>query len=575
MMRSRLKAQLQGNISLLLFLGILLAVNIVAAYFPVVIDLTEDNRYTLTPATRSLLEEVDGPVYVEVLLGGNFPAGFKRLQRATREMLDDFRGETGFLEYTFTDPNTGTKEQINALRESFAKQGMNPTNLRIKENGETTEKLIFPYAVISYGGRSVPVNLLEAEMPGLPPEVILNNSISLLEYKLSSALLRLVRTEKPNIVFIRGHGELIPEQTSDLRRDIRPYYSFSYLTLDSVFRIHPEVDLIIVAKPRGAFSEPDKFKIDQYIMKGGKAIFLLDPLNVSLDSMRLNRDFMPLEYVLNLDDLLYKYGARIEKNLVLDLECSRIPLAVGRVGNNDQFDLFSWYYHPAVQSDLDHPLVKNLNRVNFDFPASIDTIQTKTDIKKTILLTSSNYSRLQYPPVQIGFDILRYEPDPAKFNKGPQSLAVLLEGRFPSNYENRVPQFFLDSLESRGESFRALSEPTGIIVVSDGDVVRNPYNPETNEAKALGYNIYERRLYANKDFALNMIEYLLDQRGLIEARSRDVRLRLLDKVRVTEEKSYWQMMNLVLPLVLLILFGLGFHFWRKRRYARTTESYET
>lgn len=570
MMKSRIIEQLQGNVSLFLVLGILLAINFLAAFMPVVIDLTEDNRYTLTTATRSLLQEVEGPVYVEVLLGGSFPAGFKRLQRATREMLDDFRGETGLLEYTFTDPNTGTKEQINALRESFSKQGMNPTNLRIKENGETTEKLIFPYAVISYGGRSVPVSLLESEVPGLPPEVILNNSISLLEYKLSSALHRLIRTEKPNIVFIRGHGELTPEQTSDLRKDIRPYYSFSFLTLDSVFRIHPEVDLIIVAKPRGAFSEPDKFKIDQYIMKGGKALFLIDPLSVSLDSMRLNRDFMPMEYDLNLDDLLYKYGARIEKNLVLDLECSRIPLQVGMVGNNPQYDLFSWYYHPAVQSELDHPLVKNLNRVNFDFPASLDTIQTKTNIRKTILLSSSNYSRLQYPPVQIGFDILRYEPDPAKFNKGPQPLAVLLEGQFPSNYENRVPQVFLDSLSARGESFAALSEPTSIIVVSDGDVIRNPYNPVTNEVKALGYNVYERRQYANKDFALNMVEYLLDQRGLIEARSRDVRLRLLDKVKVTEEKSYWQLINLVLPLAILILFGLGFHFWRKRCYAQTT-----
>ncbi|MCF8237181.1 MAG: gliding motility-associated ABC transporter substrate-binding protein GldG [Saprospiraceae bacterium] len=567
MITSRIKAQLQGNISLFLYLGILVAVNVVAAYFPMSFDLTEDNRYTLTSSTRTLLDEVDGPVYVDVLLGGAFPAGFKRLQRATREMLDDFRGESGLLDYTFTDPNTGSKEQINALREEFAKQGLNPTNLRIKENGETTEKLIFPYAVISYGGRSVPVNLLEAEMPGLPPEVILNNSISLLEYKLSSALFRLIHPEKPNIVFIRGHGELIPEQTADLRRELRPYYSFTYLTLDSVFRIHPEVDLLIVARPRGAFSEPDKFKIDQYIMKGGKAIFLIDPLNISLDSMRASREFMPMEYNLNLDDLLYKYGVRVEKNLVLDLECSRIPIEVGRMGNNPQYDLLPWFYHPAVQPDLDHPMVKNLNRVNFNFPASLDTIQTKTPVQKTILMTSSEYSRLQYPPVQIGFDILRYEPDPAKFNKGPQPLAILLEGQFPSNYENRVPQFFLDSLKARGEAFKSVSEPTGVIVVADGDIIRNPYNPETNEAKALGYNVYERRQYANKDFALNMIEYLLDQRGLIEARSRDVRLRLLDKVKVTQEKTYWQVLNLGLPLLLLLLFGVGFHFWRRRRYA--------
>lgn len=562
-----IKDRLQGGFSLLLYLGILLVVNVLATYLPLTWDLTEDKRYTLTSSTRELLDEVDEPVYVEVLLGGSFPAGFKRLQRATREMLEDFRSETPFLDYTFSDPNEGTKEQVNNLREEFVKQGMNPTNLRIKENGETTEKLIFPYAVISYGGRSVPVSLLESEMPGLPPEVILNNSISLLEYKLSSALFRLIRSDKPNIVFTRGHGELLPEQTSDLRRDLRPYYNFTYLTLDSVFRINPEVDLVIVARPRGPFSEPDKFKLDQYIMKGGKVIFLIDPLNATLDSMRLTREYIPVPYDLNLDDLLYRYGARVEPNLVLDLECSRIPLQVGVVGNNPQYDLFSWYYHPAVQAQSGHPMVKNLNRINFDFPASIDTIQTKTPVTKTILLTSSEYSRLQYPPVQIGFDILRYEPDPTKFDKGPQTLALLLEGQFSSNYENRVPQVFLDSLKARGEEFRSMSEPTAVLVVSDGDVIRNPYNPVTNEAKALGYNVYERRQYANKDFALNMIEYLLDQRGLIEARSRDVRLRLLDKVRVEEEKTFWQSLNLALPILLLLLFGFGFFFWRKRRYA--------
>ncbi|MEZ5030763.1 MAG: gliding motility-associated ABC transporter substrate-binding protein GldG [Saprospiraceae bacterium] len=562
-----IKDRLQGGFSLLLYLGILLVVNVLATYLPLTWDLTEDKRYTLTSSTRELLDEVDEPVYVEVLLGGSFPAGFKRLQRATREMLEDFRSETPFLDYTFSDPNEGTKEQVNNLREEFVKQGMNPTNLRIKENGETTEKLIFPYAVISYGGRSVPVSLLESEMPGLPPEVILNNSISLLEYKLSSALFRLIRSDKPNIVFTRGHGELLPEQTSDLRRDLRPYYNFTYLTLDSVFRINPEVDLVIVARPRGPFSEPDKFKLDQYIMKGGKVIFLIDPLNATLDSMRLTREYIPVPYDLNLDDLLYRYGARVEPNLVLDLECSRIPLQVGVVGNNPQYDLFSWYYHPAVQAQSGHPMVKNLNRINFDFPASIDTIQTKTPVTKTILLTSSEYSRLQYPPVQIGFDFLRYEPDPTKFDKGPQTLALLLEGQFSSNYENRVPQVFLDSLKARGEEFRSMSEPTAVLVVSDGDVIRNPYNPVTNEAKALGYNVYERRQYANKDFALNMIEYLLDQRGLIEARSRDVRLRLLDKVRVEEEKTFWQSLNLALPILLLLLFGFGFFFWRKRRYA--------
>jgi ABC-2 type transport system permease protein len=553
--------------ALLLSLAILLALNILGSYFFFTIDLTEEKRYTLTPSTRELLQEIPAPIYAEVMLGGSFPAGFKRLQRSTREMLDDFRARNGFIDYTFKDPNTGTPEEIQTLRSELGKQGIFPTNLRIKESGETVEKLIYPYVIFSYAGRSVMVNLLEAEMPGIPPETILNNSISLLEYKFASAIHRLIRTDKPNVVFLKGHGELSPEQTADIRREIRPFYSFSHLELDSVFRINSAVDLLIVARPRGPFSEPDKFKIDQFVMKGGKVLWLIDPLNVSLDSMRGKPAYIPLEYDLNLDDLLFKYGARIQKNLVLDMECSGIPMQVGVAGGSPQYDLFPWFYHPAVIPRSDHPVVKNLNRVQFEFPASVDTIKTRTPVEKTILISSSPYTRLQYPPVQLSFEILRYDPDPDKFDKPAQPLVVLLEGVFPSHFENRVPQAFLDSLESLGEPYRTESLPTAMIVAGDGDLIRNPYNPLTQEAKPLGFNPYDRQQYANRELILNMIEYLLDQRGLLEARSREVRLRMLDKVRVEKEKTAWQVLNLLGPLVLLGLSGLIFNFWRRRRYA--------
>lgn len=566
-MRKKTVASWNRRLTLLLGLGILLAANVVGNFFFFRIDLTEEKRFTLAPATVKLLEEIDGPVYAEVLLGGEFPAGFKRLQRSVKELLDDFRSKAPSLDYTFSDPNSGSKEQIESLRKQLADQGVFPTNLRIKESGETVEKLIYPHVILTYAGRSVAVNLLESEMPGVPPEVVLNNSVGLLEYKLASAIHRLIRKEKPNIVFLKGHGELSPEQTADLRREIRPYYNFSFLDLDSVFRINPAVDLLIVAKPRGAFSEPDKFKIDQFVMRGGKVAWFIDPLGVSLDSMRGRPGFMPLEYDLNLDDLLFKYGVRIQKNLVLDMECSGIPLQVGMVGGNPQFDLFPWFYHPVVAGTATHPVVKNLNRVQFEFPATIDTIKTKTAVRKTVLLESSQYTRMQYPPVQLSFDILRYDPDPTKFDKGRQPLAVLLEGTFASNYENRVPQAFLDSMSALGEAYRAVSEPGSMIVVADGDVLRNPYNPMTQEARPMGYNVFDRRQYANKEFVLNMIEYLIDGKGLIEARSREVRLRLLDKVRIGKEKLTWQLLNLLAPLALLVLTGFIFHLWRRRRYA--------
>ncbi len=555
------------RLTLLLSLAILLAINLLAGFFPLTADLTEEKRFTLTDATKRLLEDIPAPIYVEVLLGGSFPAGFKRLQRTTREMLDDFRYHAGMIDYTFKDPNAGSPEEISTLRAELGKQGILPTNLRIKESGETVEKLIYPYAVFTYAGKSVPVNLLEAEMPGIPPEQILNNSIGLLEYKFAQAIHRLIHAEKPNIVFLKGHGELTPEQTADLRREIRPDYSFSFLHLDSVFRINPAVDLLIIARPILPFSEPDKFKIDQFVMKGGKVIWMIDPLAVGLDSMRGRPEYVPLEFDLNLDDLLFKYGARIQKNMVLDMQCSGIPMQVGVTGGKPQFDLFPWYYHPAVAAQSDHPIVKNINRIHFEFPASIDTVKTKTQVEKTILLTSSDYSRLQYPPVQLSFEILRYDPDPEQFDKPHQPLMVLLEGTFPSHFDNRVPQAFLDSLAALGEKFMNQSVPTAMIVVSDGDLARNPYNPVTEDVRPLGFNPYDRQQYANRDVVMNMIAYLLDQKGIIEARSREVRLRLLDRVRIEKEKVKWQLLNLALPLLLVAVSGLLFYVWRRSRYA--------
>lgn len=558
----------QSPFQLLLVASILILVNIIAGFYYFRIDLTEEKRYTLTSSTKALLKDIDDPILVDILLGGTFPAGFKRLQRATREMLDDFRAVNALIDYRFIDPNEGTKEEIEENRKILGNEGVFPTNLRIKDGSGTVEKLIYPYAILHLGQVKVAVNLLEAEVPGMSPEKILNNSISLMEYKFASGIERLVKKELLNVVFLKGHGELTPEQTADLRREIRPMYNYSFLHLDSVFRINPAVDLLIVAKPRGPFSEPDKFKIDQFVMKGGKVLWLLDPLHVGLDSMRSNPAYIPLEYDLNLDDLLFKWGARIQKNLVLDMECSGIPLQIGIVGGTPQYELFPWYYHPAVIPRTDHPVVNNLGRVHFEFPATVDTIRTKTDIKKTVLLASSDYTRLQYPPVQLNFEILRQDPDPSKFNKPSQPLILLLEGTFSSHYENRVPQHFLDSLNALGETYKAISEPTAMIIASDGDLIRNPYNAETNEARPLGYNVYDRQMYNNKELFINIIEYLLNKRGLIEARSREVKLRQMDMVRVNREKTIWKMINLGGPLILLLLTGVSYYLWRKKRYGQ-------
>ncbi len=557
------QAILQG----ILFLGIVIFLNILGSYFFTTIDLTEEKRFTLTEPTKELLQNLDEIVDVRVLLAGEFPAGFKRLQRSVNELLEDFRSVSGYIEYSFDDPSLGSTEQINQLRENLAKDGIEPINLRLRSSGETTEKLIYPYAIFNYKGRSIPVNFLENEVPGRSPEAVLNNSISLLEYKFANAIQKLKTTRKSNIFFTEGHGELRALQTKDLEVSLRQFYNTDRVNLKDVVRLPPDtVDMLVVARPRAPFSEKEKFIIDQYVMNGGKVVWLIDKLNVHLDSLQGTGFYTPLEYTLNLDDMLFKYGVRIQSDLVLDLECSRIPQVIGREGNAPQMELFPWYYHPLVTPKTDHPIVKGLDRVNLFFPSSIDTIKTQDDIDKTVLLASSQYSRLQFIPVRLGFEILRYDLDPAKFNKPYQNMGVLLEGEFTSLYQNRVTEQMTAGLNALNIEFQPTSKPTKMLVVSDGDLIKNPVNPRSQAYGPLGFNRYEKYAFGNKDFIINAIEYLLNDQGVILARNKEVKLRLLDTVRAQDEALKWQLINILIPLIFLLVFGIGYRYWREKTY---------
>ncbi|MBK8705670.1 MAG: Gldg family protein [Saprospiraceae bacterium] len=390
----------QSLLQLALFAGILLFVNILAnvrignVSLYNYLDLTEEKRFTLTNATRSLLGKLDEVVYVNVMLEGDFPAGFKRVQTATREILEDFRSESGYIEYGFEDPapdNLSVKE-INARRKQLSDEGIIPVNLRVKSKDGTSEQLIYPYAVIFYKGRQHVINLLENEIPGVPKEVILNNSIGLLEYKLANAIQKLQSAQRPVVMYTAGHGELQELETADLDKNLRQFYEVGRIHLDSVVSIGTEAAALIIAKPRYAFSEKDNFKLDQYVMNGGKVLWLLDWLRVDLDSLRGREQYFPAEYPLNLGDLLFNYGVRIQPNLVLDYQCSRIPLATGFAGNAPQFDYFKYPYHVVVTPNSKHPVAKNLGALNLLYPHTIDTtVETKTPVQKTVLLTSSSW----------------------------------------------------------------------------------------------------------------------------------------------------------------------------------------
>jgi ABC-2 type transport system permease protein len=561
------KLRLQENIQYLIGIGILLALTALGRFTFIQWDLTEEHRYTLTKPTSELLANLDNPVYVRVLLEGDFPAGFKRLQRATQEMLDAFRKKNPLIQYVFDDPGAGDMETQNARIEELAKDGIIPTRLRIRESGEATEKLIYPYAVFQYGVKSFVVNLLENERPGVDNEWILNNSVTLLEYKFANAIQKLQKTRRSNVVFLSGHDELVSQQTAWLEKELQHTYNTARVDLDTVIQIPEEINLIVIARPHSEFSTHEQFLIDQYLVNGGNAIFLIDALNVSLDSINQSKEFIPSPYALNLDPLFFRMGLRMEPNLILDLECTRIPLVVGNLGGRPQTELFPWYYHPLISPSSDHPIVKDMDRVNLMFPSTIDTIQSPAGLHKTILLASSVHSRIQRVPVRLNFEILRYKPETELFNNGNQPVAVLVEGRYSSMFENRVTEELLALTRQVNVEYRVTNKDCKVLVVSDGDLAKNLYNSETGDIRELGYNKFENFVFqGNQTFLINAIEYMLDDDGILAARSKEIKLRMLDTARATDDAMFWRILNIGVPVLLVILGSLLFNMIRKRKY---------
>ena len=556
-----MEKRIPGFLQILLILGIILFINILSQYFNTYLDFTEEKRFTLTEPTKKLIKDVKNVVYIQVLLEGNFPSGFKRLQQSTKEILDQFNSENGYIEYEFENPNEGTVDVINARRKSYGEEGLIPTNLMVRSGSENKEQLIYPYAIVKLGDRKISVNLLE-NAPDLDQESNLSNSISLLEYKLATAIQKVHYPEKKNILFTTGHGELAREQTKSLVSLLNSSYNLAWINLDSTFIIKPEIDLLIIARPIIPFTEKNKFVLDQYVMNGGKIIWLVDGLKMSLDSLSTRNEFIPEPLDLNLTDYFFKNGIRINSNLVLDLECSRIPQVIGRTGDKPQIELFPWYYHPLIAPRSNHPIVSNIDRISLEFPSTIDTLKTKTDIKKTILLQSSQYSRYQTSPMKVGFEMMRYKPDPDKFNRPNLPIGILLEGTFGSLFENRLDEDMNNILSSIGIPFKTISSPTSMLVVADGDVIKNLYDKETGKFAPIGYNKYEKATFnGNKDFILNSIEFMINQNNILTARTKEFKLRMLDKVKAEKDKLYWQSINIVLPIILIVLFGAINFYW--------------
>jgi gliding-associated putative ABC transporter substrate-binding component GldG len=552
---------------------VLAGINYLAAQFHYRIDLTQEKRYTLSAPTKKLLRELSDQVTVTVLLEGEMPAGFRRLSNSAKELLQEFK-ETGKanIQYRFQRPGMDPADTTGAFSmDSLMRMGLKPTNVRVKaKEGEGEEqRYLFPGALVTYHDRVIPVDFLQSsKVTDGDPFSTLNNAEALLEYKLAHAIQKITAETVPAVGYLLGNGEPMTFNVYDLIEGaLKPNYGFGFIPIDSVPVIPLQFNAIVIMKPTKRFTDAQKLKIDQYIMHGGKVIWLLDKLDASLDSlMRKQSDFVAFDFGLNLDDLLFRYGVRINPDLVQDLQCDRLPLVVGSIGDKPQTELQSWPYFPLLGSYSGHPIAKNMDLVLSMFPNSIDTVKA-TGVQKTVLLASSANSRSLSTPAIVSLNSLKTEEDARTFNKVNIPVAVLLEGRFSSLFTNRLSQASMDTLAGLyKQPFRAApAQDNKMIVIADGDIATNVVL-KSQGPLTMGYNQFTNYQYANKDFILNSIEYLVNPSGILETRAKDYTLRLLDPEKVAAEKTQWQLINIAVPVLLVILFGFIYQALRKRKY---------
>ena len=549
----------------------LIALNFLAAIFHTGIDLTAEKRYTLSATTKELVNSIDQPVKLTVYLDGDLPAGFKKLADRAEDVANTFRSMSkGNFLVEFERPGAGLNDTAKAiLFDSLQMMGINPTNVKAQQkDGEKTEEtLVFPGAILSSQKGQIGIDFLEGQS-SLNGLASLNNAEALMEFKIARAILFLQRDTVPVVGYLTGNGEPLDYSVYDLVENVlRKDYYFKLLPIDSVAYIPHDFKAIVIAKPTQPFSRAQRLKIDQYVMQGGKVIWAIDQLYASMDSLeRSNGSFVAYDQGLELDEQLFKYGARINRDLVQDLESDKVPSVVGSIGNQPQIELLPWPYAPLLRNTSGHPIAKNLDFISASFPQSIDTIAAP-GIKKQILLSTSDYARSLQTPALVEWRSVKTEQDLQLFNKKQLPIAILLEGKFGSAFSNRLSKEELDALSSTGLPFLSSTvSDNSMVVISDGDLVLNPVN-EQEGPLAMGMNSYTRQSFANRDFISNVLFYLTGGEDVIAARSKIFRLRLIDKDKIENEKLFWQGLNIVLPLLLLIGFYFINSFYRKKKYA--------
>ena len=557
-------AKKQNIKQLVLIAFALIAINIIGNYFFKRFDLTEDKRYTLSQTSLDIIKSVDSPLIIDVFLEGNFPPEFKRLQDETKQLLEEFSAYNSNIIFEFANPIENEEERV-AVMKQFYERGLQPLNITVENKGKQSQEVVFPWAIASYGDKSTKVSLLKNLM-GASTEQKVISSVQHLEFAFAEAINKISKDKQKKIAVLKGNGELEDKYIADFLKTVKESYYIGPFTLDSVAKQPTQslealkkYDLVVIAKPTEVFTEEEKQVLDQYIISGGKTLWLVDAVKADMEEMfNESGTILAHQSDLGLNDMFFKYGFRIHSLLIKDERATPIKLATGEQGSDTEFQQYFWKFAPFIYPETQNPIVKNLEGIKFEFTSPIELLNNK--VKKTVLLTSSEYSRPIGTPTEVSLASVTEETTPEEYQgKGLLPVAVLFEGKFSSMYTNRILPF-------KDNSYVAEGNASKMIVVSDGDIIKNQL--DQNGPLELGFDKWTNNLYGNKEFLMNCVNYLLDDTGLINIRSKDVNLPLLNKERVYQNYTMAQVLTIGLPMLILIVFGFLFTYLRKRMYTK-------
>lgn len=550
----------------LVFLGCLVLLNLASHYAFFRVDFTREKRFTLTQRTKDILSETEKDITITVFLDGEMPASFKRLRNAAEDLLEDFKHHAKTnVKLIYIDPISGLSgEEQNKVTAELEEIGIRPVAVTIKSDAGLAQKIIFPMALVEIDGKPMPVNLLQKSGgPASNYEENITASIQNLEYIFTSAIHTLQVGRSPRIGFTEGNGEPSNLLLYDAIMSLSRRFNVGRVDLKLITKEGLDsLKMLVIAGPKAALSEADKYKINYFVMKGGALVWLIDQVSINLEELQSGSSRLATNSSLNIDDMLFEYGVRVNYNLIADVNSALIPVSTGSVGEG-QIQLVPWLYYPVLMPDSTHNVVKNIDGIRAEFASTLDTISV-TGVNKRVILHTSPYHKVYETPKKMSLQMVNEQPIPEEFMNAPKATGVLLEGSFKSVFLNRpVPEGITERYE-----VPVKSKPTKMIIIGDGNIFTNQINGSDRTPFPLGFDRYSQQNYGNKALLLNIADYFTDDQPLLALRNKEITVRLLDKMKLKSDKIKWQLTNVLFPIFLLILFAIFQHYYRKHKYAK-------